>query len=237
MVVQPIYAQIRDWLVGRIEAGELAEGSMLPPEQELAARFGVSRPTARQAVLELAREGVVARSRGRGTVVLGRRVEYPVRRLVSFSEEYAAKGQLATAKVLENVLIPAHEHVAALLGVEPGSTVFHLARIRFVNDEPVAIQKSYIAAADVPDIENLDFARGSLYSILRERYGFHIAYGDEKLSAGLPNRQESVLLSLPANAPVFRIQRQSYLSSGKPIEAVESAYRADRYVIRLRLAR
>lgn len=210
---------------------------MLPPEQELAARFGVSRPTARQAVLELAREGMVARSRGRGTVVMGRRAEYPVRRLVSFSEEHAAKGQRVTAKVLQNVLMPADERVAALLVVEPGSTIFHLARIRFVNDEPVALQKSYIPAADVPGIENLDFTRESLYSILGERYGFHIAHGDEKLSAGLPDQQESVLLSLPVNAPVFRIQRQSYLSSGKPIEVVESAYRGDRYVIRLRLAR
>jgi len=210
---------------------------MLPPEQELAARFGVSRPTARQAVLELAREGVVARSRGRGTVVLGRRVDYPVRRLVSFSEEHAAKGQLVTAKVLKSALIPAQERVAALLGVEAGSTVFHLARIRFVDDEPVALQESYIAGADVPDIESLDFARASLYSILGERYGFHIAYGDEELSAGLPTRQESVFLLLPDSAPVFRIQRLCYLSSGKPIEAVQSAYRADRYVIRLRLAR
>jgi uncharacterized phosphosugar-binding protein len=71
----PIYTEIKRAILEEIDKGRYPEGARLTPEVELAGRFGVSRPTVRQAILELAREGVVARRRGRGTVVLPRRPE------------------------------------------------------------------------------------------------------------------------------------------------------------------
>src|ERR1700751_1445153 len=47
---------------------DLTEGDSVPPERELATRFGVSRETVRQALHELLVEGRIER-RGRGTVV------------------------------------------------------------------------------------------------------------------------------------------------------------------------
>ena len=75
MARAPMYAKIKRSILDQIEQGLYPEGARLTPEVELAARFGVSRPTVRQAILELVREGVVARRRGQGTVVLHRRAK------------------------------------------------------------------------------------------------------------------------------------------------------------------
>ena len=57
-----VYGQIEDWLAEAIGAGRLAPGDRMPSEQDLAAWFGVSRMTLRQALAKLARRGLVTRT-------------------------------------------------------------------------------------------------------------------------------------------------------------------------------
>src|SRR5215472_11459733 len=72
-----VYSQIEDWLAEAIGAGRLAPGDRMPSEQDLAAWFGVSRMTLRQALAKLARRGLVTRTVGRqgGTFVAERKLE------------------------------------------------------------------------------------------------------------------------------------------------------------------
>jgi DNA-binding GntR family transcriptional regulator len=67
----PLYQQIKDLLLDRIEHGELALGDVIPSEAQLGAAFEVSRLTVRQALYELRVEGYVVREKGRGTFVGG----------------------------------------------------------------------------------------------------------------------------------------------------------------------
>lgn len=60
-----VYAQ----LLRLIQRGEFPVNARLPPEQDLAQRFGVSRPVIRQALRRLADEGIVGTRKGSGTVV------------------------------------------------------------------------------------------------------------------------------------------------------------------------
>lgn len=65
------YLQIADQILERIKSGELASGSQLPPERELAAQMGVSRPTVREALIALELLRVVEIRIGQGTYVIG----------------------------------------------------------------------------------------------------------------------------------------------------------------------
>jgi GntR family transcriptional regulator len=67
----PLYQQIKDLLLDRMEHGELVAGDLIPSEAQLGAAFGVNRLTARQALYELRVEGYVIREKGRGTFVRG----------------------------------------------------------------------------------------------------------------------------------------------------------------------
>ena len=82
-----VYGQIEDWLAEAIEAGRLAPGDRMPTEHDLAAWFGVSRMTLRQALAKLARRGLVTRAVGRrgGTFVAERKLEQDRTTLAGFS--------------------------------------------------------------------------------------------------------------------------------------------------------
>lgn len=67
----PLYQQIKDLLLDRIEHGELAVGDVIPSEVQLGTAFQVSRLTVRQALYELRVEGYVIREKGHGTFVGG----------------------------------------------------------------------------------------------------------------------------------------------------------------------
>jgi GntR family transcriptional regulator len=229
----PAYVQIKRWILGQIDSGALAEGSMLAPEQELAAKLGVSRPTVRQAILGLARDGVVQRRRGVGTVVLAGRKEYPTRRLLSFTEEFASTGRKVTARLLGAVVEPAREADAGRLGEQPGTSFFVVTRVRLVEREPIAWQRSCVPHRYVPGIETIDFRDASLYEVLTSRYGFSIERAHDVIVAGVADREEADNLGIGAGDPVFRIERRSYLVDGRQVELVDSIYRADRFQIRL----
>ena len=67
----PLYVQVADILAGRIGSGALAKGMPLPSESTLRQEFGVSRGTARAAVAELRRRGLVVTVPQRGSYVAG----------------------------------------------------------------------------------------------------------------------------------------------------------------------
>lgn len=64
-------AQVADQLVLAMREDRLRPGHRLPAERELAERFGVSRPTLREALAALELAGIVQSQKGRGTVVVG----------------------------------------------------------------------------------------------------------------------------------------------------------------------
>ncbi|WP_164981353.1 GntR family transcriptional regulator [Silvibacterium dinghuense] len=69
----PLYQQIKNWLLYKIEAGQFAEGDGIPSEVDFSRSLDVSRATVRQAFYELRLEGHVTRDKGRGTFVSPRK--------------------------------------------------------------------------------------------------------------------------------------------------------------------
>lgn len=74
---QRLYRQIAEQLRALIRAGELAAGSRLPAERELAKQLGVSRPSVREALIALEVEGVIEVRTGSGIYVLKPKARKP----------------------------------------------------------------------------------------------------------------------------------------------------------------
>jgi GntR family transcriptional regulator len=234
----PIYVDIKRAILEEIDSGAIPVGARLTPEVALAERYRVSRPTVRQAILELAREGVVSRRRGAGTVVMPRqRLSYPVGRLLSFSEEFAGGKDRTSSDVIGRAVIPADPDLAVRLGVRLHTPVFQLERIRRVEGQPVARQRSSIAHARVRGIETVDFSRRSLYDTLRDDYRMTIASADERIQARPAEGADVRELAVEPGSAVFQVERRSFDPAGDLIEVVDSVYRSDRYEIRLTLHR
>ena len=106
----PLYYQIQQMLLGNIRSGVLKAGDSLPSEQEIAAKFRISRMTARQALKSLSELGAAYSQRGKGTFVSPFKMEKPFRQVLSFTEEMRASGSRPSSRVLSfETFVPSGE--------------------------------------------------------------------------------------------------------------------------------
>jgi GntR family transcriptional regulator len=230
----PIYYQLEQELRRRIEMGEWKPGDLLPSERELAERYRISRMTVRQALADLVNDGLLYRERGRGTFVARPKIHKRLSSLTSFTEDMRARGKLAGAKVLELKLEPASPVVAQDLAVPTGHPIVLVERLRLADHEPVGIERSHLSFTGCEAILEEDLS-GSLYRLLKEKYGIIPTRAEERIEAGLCPAREAQWLGIHRSAPVLLITRVTYSQDGLPFEYVESVYRADRYTLHVSL--
>ena len=128
----PLYVQLREVLRQDIRDRGLRPGDRLPTEDDLERRYGVSRSTIRQAMGDLAAEGVVRRFQGRGTFVGTPKIQHtPV--LASFSELLRSQGYTPSHRLLESAVVPAPATVAEGLEVDDGTPCRYLQRLFFAD--------------------------------------------------------------------------------------------------------
>ena len=224
----PMYRQIAAVLNQKIMSGEYAEHEAVPSEIELSRQFDVSRMTARQALNELVLEGKVYRVKGRGTYVSPFKYEKAIHGLTSFSEDMLLKGFTPSSKLIGCEKIKASDLVMKQLGLLLNEEVWQLTRIRFADNEPMALEVVYLPVKLVAQLPH-DIANQSLYVFLEQQLGFVIDYSIQEIEAILTTDEISTFLNVPKQSACLRITLQSYLKNGQAFEYVESYYRADRY--------
>ena len=235
--VVPLYYQIQQGLSEQIRSGKLKPGELVPSEQEIAARLGVSRMTARQALKSLCSRGLAFSQRGKGTFVSRMKLEKDFRQLLSFSEEMKDRGSRPRSKVLMFKRMLPEEGVAEALHLSQGEEVIFLRRVRIADSAPLCIEATHLPARLCPDLLETFEPSGSLYRALSEKYGLQVHMADEVAEASVASAAEAKLLRVRAKSPVFRFTRAAYLHNGVPIEFVKSTYRGDRCKVLSRLTR
>jgi GntR family transcriptional regulator len=222
---QPLWAQILDDLRERLRAGEF--GERFPGDHELVAHYGVSRHTVREAVRRLQAEGVLERTRGRGTVVTGRPIEQPVGALYSLFRSVEEQG-LAQLSVVRHLGRRRDEEAAAVLGLEPGTELVYLERVRLADGDPIALDCSWLPAAVASPLLEVDFTHTALYKQLADRCGGGPTSGWERIRPCLPDRAQRAILGMGPRDPAFAVERLA----GRGDELLEwrhSVIRGDRF--------
>jgi GntR family transcriptional regulator len=231
----PLYYQIQRALMEKIHSGELLEGDLLPSEEELARSYQVSRMTARQALHDLKTRGYALSQKGRGTFVTKPKLEKNIMHLRGFTEDMKQRGMQPSSQLLEQTVVTAGENLADSLKIGKESTVMKLRRIRLADGIPMALEESFIPLRPFPGLERINFAKKSLYYVLRENYGVRVAWADETIEALPATREESDLLTIPKRASVLSISRIIITTEQTPIEVACSRYRGDRYRALIRI--
>ena len=220
----PLYQQLVQALVARIEARELQPGDRIPSEREIAEQMHVSRTTARLAVDELVTRGIVYREQGRGTYVAEPRMR-GLLGFASFSEDMAARGRVPRSTVLEQIVLPADDRLAEILRIEPGAPVLRLVRLRLADDEPVALQTAHIALSLAPGLDEMDLTDESLFAILHAQYAIYPAWTEAEMEARKATAVQADLLNMAPNDPVLVVRGLTYSDSFDIVETVETVYR------------
>jgi GntR family transcriptional regulator len=203
-------------------------GSPIPTERSLAAEFDVSRTTVRQALAELTVEGRLLRVQGKGTFAAEPKVAQRLQ-LSSYTEDMKAQGRQPGSRLLEMSEEPADGDLSRLLGIRAGAKVLRLNRLRLADGEPMAIETTHLPLARFRGLRRYVTSGGSLYQVLRERFGVEMGHAEETIETALASPAEAELLGADVGLPMLLLSRHSFDADGKPVEWVRSIYRGDRY--------
>lgn len=225
----PMYYQIMRQLLEKIQGGEFAVDSALPPERELAEMYRVSRMTVRQAIIELVNEGILVRRKGIGTFVTLPKLEQALSRLTSFTEDMAQRGMLAGSQVISFAEIVPEPAIRKTLALEGGTTAYECVRLRLADNEPMALETTTLPTWLCLGLSRQDLENQSLYRLLTERWGVRFDYATQSIEPACASPHEANLLHVPTGTPLLLMHRTTYNQDGRAIEHVKSLYRGDRY--------
>jgi GntR family transcriptional regulator len=136
---------------------------------------------------------------------------------------------------IERKKLKAPESLADLMGLDKGDHIIKVKRLRFVNNEPVAILSSYLPEDLVPNLIDVEFKNNSLYKTLEGIYGFRLREADEVIEAGSINPKDAKWLEVPKMTPILVVKRLTYLDTGRVIEKLTALYRSDRFKYQVKL--
>ena len=228
----PAYQRIQSLIRKRIDSGQLQPGDCVPSERDLARTHRVSLMTARHALAFLEREGLVERRRGIGTFVAPPKIHF--NKLMSYTEQMAARTLSAGAKVLFAKIVDNENEAAARLSLRPNSGIIKLERLRHASGEPFALEICYLSAAEFPGLLDAPVARESLFGILERDYKVELGYADEEVDATAADPRIADLLAIPRREPLLRIRQVIYSTKGKAIMYALGFYRSDRHNLVIR---
>lgn len=220
------YARIKRHVVARIESGEWGVASRVPSENQLAAEFGVSRMTARRALLELMQEGWLVRSQGLGTFVADRKPVLSMLEVRNIAEEIAERGHSYGCRILRVEEVAATEAVAMYLGVAPGSPVFHSAIVHMDNLVPVQFEDRFVNPAAAPRYLEQDFTRETP-NVYLSRVA-PIESVEHVVEAVLPAAQVARWLQVTPPEACLQINRRTW-SAGRVVSYARLVHPGSRY--------
>lgn len=215
----PLYRQIKDLMVSRLQAGEWLPGDSIPSEADLAGSFGVSQGTVRKAIDEMAAENLLVRRQGKGTFVAS---HADPRSYFRFLRLVHDNGEVLTPKStpLECWRAKAGADVARSLGLEPGAPIIIVRRMLRFAEKPTVIDEIYLPGELFGDL-SLEILNGfdrSLYSLFEERYGVRMIRAEERIRAVAADRMSAELLGVPDSTPLLSVERIAYTYGNRPVE-------------------
>ncbi|MFG3244117.1 GntR family transcriptional regulator [Streptomyces sp. NPDC048157] len=237
----PAFQRIAAELRAMILEGVLAPGEKVPSEMELKERHGVSKMTARNALVSLRDQGVLESRHGKGFFV---RSFEPIRRNATkrLSKELWGGGQsMWSVDVHDRPMVPLNEEpvevtppaqVARTMGLPSGELVYKRARTYTVDDVPVMTAVSYLPVDIVAGspITQVDTGPGGIYARLAD-LGHEPKRFREELRSRMPSPEEAASLGMGAGTPVMHIVRTAADESGRIVEVNDMLLDASRFVM------
>ena len=226
--ITPLYVQLMEELETSIRNGVYKPGDKIMTEAEMAREYGVSLTTVRKAVGSLMEKGLVVRKQGKGTFVTKPKYSRNMKKLQSFTEMCEQMGVKPGARVLENRLIAADKKVADRLGIEPGSNVVYISRLRLADGEPVQVEKSYFPLKYAFLLEE-DLNDGSMFECLKEKAGAKVASSEKMIELCRATAEEAALMDVKKGDYLLFVKSTAYDENGEPMYAGIQLINGDRF--------
>lgn len=232
----PLYFKVMTEIRDNILTGTWSLGYQLPGELDLARRLGVSVITVRQALGQLAQEGLVRRERAKGTFVSW---SGPVNQAINLEIEadnlVTLNPEGTSFKLLQTETIEPPADLRRDFGLTPGEKVTRMTRVRVAHGQPLAYVYSYVPTRIAAKLPQKSLLKLPLSSVIENALGIRITDVRHLVGAKLSDEEVSVSLEIPSGSPVLFVERNYFYKKDLLLRTV-GFYRSDlfRYEIKLK---
>jgi GntR family transcriptional regulator len=234
----PYYFQLSSYIEQQIKSNRLLPGQLLPSEQEICEKLGISRTVVRQALAGLERDGFINKQNGKRSAI-----SYPkydgtlMQNLRGFYDDAILRGQKPTTRILELKVVPAEGELAGILKLNEAEPVIVLTRLRSLDGAPEVLVVTHIPEVKCPNLFREDLTDQSLYGVLARKYGLVISQGHRTVEAIALDRSDAKLLEVRTGSPALLLKSVGLLADGTPLEYFVAKHRGDRSKFHIDLVR
>ena len=223
---QPLSEEVRQQISAEITDGTYAPDEKLPSEPEFARRYGISRPTLREILSGLERDGLIRRVHGVGTFVTPKRtrVNSVLDLDIGVTEAVTAAKANLNVEVLDASIGKIKKWIAGALELPDDAEAFRVERIIRVDGVPAThgydvIPLPILEAAGFPSYDG-----GSIYQFLESRCGVHLLGGVAEIEPVVASVRLAKLLDCPRNSPLLRLEQTERSAGGVPVLLSQEHY-------------
>jgi len=230
----PIYSQLKNIIIEKIEKGEYERDSKIPSEQEFCEMYGISRPTVRQAISELTNSGYLYKIKGKGTFVAAHKLKFDIRNYTGFTGSILDNdnpGELNIIKI-NKIKVTDFERLKEVFELSSVPSHGYLfAEIIYVysqKDDVLSLNTSYIPLSLFPNIIEDVYDRKPAHEIFKGKYPLLPVKSKSSLEITYTDQSDAQFLKIQQGQVLVKIENLLFSKSGQAVEYVVSKYRADR---------
>ncbi|WP_329122392.1 GntR family transcriptional regulator [Streptomyces sp. NBC_01353] len=225
----PLWYQVSQSLRASI-LGRTPDASLrLPTEEQLAAHYGVSVLTMRQALKELEEEGLISRHRRRGTFIEpGARRSSP-RRLLGSIDAIVAQQSGERTTVLGHGTEPVPGELAEYFPDVTEVVAYRRLRRDGETGEPTNWAQNAVRTEIAAGLDPADLERWPMTKVLRDVMGVRISRITDTVEARLADPETAALLEVPLLSPILHYTGVTYDEDGRVVDVARIRYRGDRF--------
>lgn len=226
MKQKPIYKHVKMDILEKINIGKYKSGDKIPSERELGKIYNVSRMTARQAINELVKDGMVYREKGRGTFISS--PQFFQNNVKSFTETLKEQGYTPSTRILEFSVVHNLKEISSKMDYDITDKFYKIKRLRLGNEVPIALETVYLPCDKCKDLKNYNMSK-SLYRILEENYGYVVENVSCQIDACISNKILMDIFEISKPVALLKVSGITFITSGTKLFYEESYYRPDIY--------
>jgi DNA-binding GntR family transcriptional regulator len=226
----PLYFQLKNLIIAKIESGEYGEESKIPSEQELCEAYDISRPTVRQAINELTNSGILYKKKGKGTFVAKSKSTIDIKSYTGFTDSILDSMNPGKRDIVSiNEIDMASKSFEGIFG--SSSSFAEIKHLTTHDDNILALNVSYIPINLFPDIIKAIEEDKPSYDIMKGRYPLLPVKTKSSLEVIFTEQSDAQYLHIQTGQPLIKIESTLYSKSGQAVEHIISKYRSDNCVL------
>ena len=204
----PLYQQLYDAILSKIESGEYEHGQRIPSEPQLSEMYGIGRVTVRSALQRLVDENILIKKQGKGTFVAEPKFVESISAGGSFIESCLQIGAIPGTQILKKGLIKVDADLAQTIDASVGADVLYIKRLRLVNGLPSILEEDYFHPR-FDFLLHTDLNDKSLLKVIGENLGISSYRFDNTFEVVFASKEQAEHLGCAVSTPLLYVLQKA----------------------------